>query len=252
MRIDVLTLFPGYFDGLLQASLLGKAISRGDLEIRAHQLRDWATDRHLSVDDSPYGGGHGMVMKVEPLVAALEALARPETHRILLSARGRRLTQAGVQALAGRPHLLLVCGRYEGVDERVGGWIDEELCIGDYVLSGGEAAAAVVIDAVARLRPGVMGNPGSLESESFSAGLLEYPQYTRPERFRDLAVPPVLLSGNHLAIERWRGEEAVRITRERRADLLDTAPVPQPHSEDAPRRDENSDAAAPLRPGPSR
>ncbi len=226
MRIDILTLFPGYFQGLLQTSLLGKALARGDLEIEAHQLRDWAKDRHHTMDDTPYGGGHGMVMKVEPVVAAIEALTRPETHRILLSARGHRFSQAAAQRLAGRGHLLLVCGRYEGVDERVSGWIDEELCVGDYVLSGGEAGTAVVIDAVARLLPGVMGNPGSLESESFTGGLLEYPQYSRPEIFRGQAVPPVLLSGNHAEIERWRRNEAERITRERRADLLERPPLP--------------------------
>lgn len=221
-RIDVVTIFPEFFSGMLGASLLGKAIARGDLEVGLHQLRDWARDKHRTVDDTPYGGGRGMVMKIEPLVAAIEAVSRPGAIRILMSARGRRFTQARAWELAsaGRP-IVLVCGRYEGVDERIVDHVDEQLCIGDYVLSGGEVAAAVVIDAVARLVPGVVGNRESLVEESFAEGLLEYPQYTRPEAFRGARVPEVLLSGHHGDVARWRREQALAATRAVRPDLLE-------------------------------
>jgi tRNA (guanine37-N1)-methyltransferase len=225
MRIDVLTLFPEFFSGMLEASLLGKSIARGLVQVVLHQIRDYATDRHRTVDDTPYGGGHGMVMKAEPIVRALEDVAPPGARRILLSARGERFTQERARKLAALDAgFVLVCGRYEGVDERVDAFVDEQLCVGDYVLSGGEAAAAVVIDAVARLVPGVLGNVGSLAEESFAAGLLEYPQYTRPESFRGMPVPEVLLSGNHADIARWRREAAEALTRARRPDLssLDT------------------------------
>lgn len=221
MRIDVLTLFPGFFSGFLESSLLGKAIEKGLLDVELHQIRDWATDKHHTVDDTPYGGGHGMVMKVEPLVAAIEAVAKPGARRILLSARGPRLTQARAKELAALPHLVLLCGRYEGVDERVADYIDEEVCIGDYVLSGGEAGALVLIDAVSRLVPGVLGNPESLTTESFSEPLLEYPQYTRPEVFRGKGVPDILLSGNHAAVDAWRREQSIERTKRVRPDLLD-------------------------------
>jgi len=219
MRIDVLTLFPGFFSGFLESSLLGKAIEKGLVRIDVHQIRDWSTDKHRTVDDTPYGGGHGMVMKVEPLVAALEAVSKPGARRLLLSARGPRLTQRHVRELAALPHLVVLCGRYEGVDERVTAFIDEEICIGDYVLSGGEAGAVVLIDAVSRLVPGVLGNPESLTTESFSEDLLEYPQYTRPETFRGRGVPDILLSGNHAAIDKWRHEQSVERTRRVRPDL---------------------------------
>jgi len=235
MRIDVLTIFPEYFSGVLSTSLLGKAVARGTLEVHLHQLRDWTTDKHRTVDDTPYGGGHGMVMKIEPLALALEAISPPGAHRVLFSARGHRFTQAVAHRLAGLPSLVLVCGRYEGVDERIGSFIDEQLCIGDYVLSGGEAAAAVVIEAVSRLIPGVIGNEGSLHEECFAAGLLEYPQYTRPEVFREQRVPDVLLSGNHAEIARWRRAQAEAATTERRPDMLtgsgapaDSAPASEP------------------------
>lgn len=221
MRIDVLSLFPSFFTGPLEASLLGKAIEKSLLRVDVHQLRDWAPGKHRMVDDTPYGGGHGMVLKVEPTVAALESVSGADSHRILLSARGTRLTQARAQELAALPHLVLLCGRYEGVDERVSSFVDEEVCIGDYVLSGGEAGALVLIDAVARLLPGVMGNPDSLSTESFNENLLEYPQYTRPEVFRGMAVPDILLSGNHGAVETWRREQALERTRRARPDLLD-------------------------------
>lgn len=225
LRIDVLTLFPSFFDGPLEASLLGKAIEKKLLRVDVHQLRDWAAGKHRMVDDTPYGGGHGMVLKVEPAVAALESISNTDSHRILLSARGTRLTQARAQELADLPHLVLLCGRYEGVDERVSSFVDEEVCIGDYILSGGEAGALVLIDAVARLLPGVLGNPGSLSTESFNEDLLEYPQYTRPEVFRGMAVPEILLSGNHAAVEAWRREQALERTRRARPDLLPPGPT---------------------------
>lgn len=220
MRIDVLTLFPEFFRGVLETSLLGKSISRGLLEVVLHQIRDYTTDRHRTVDDTPYGGGHGMVMKAEPIVRAIEAVAPAGARRILLSPRGDLFTQERARELAALDSgFVLVCGRYEGVDERVDAFVDAQLCVGDYVLSGGETAAAVIIDAVVRLVPGVVGNVGSLAEESFSEGLLEYPQYTRPETFRGLPVPEVLLSGNHAEIARWRREAAETRTRTRRPDL---------------------------------
>ena len=222
MRIDVITIFPEYFEGILRASLIGKGIAAGRLDIRLHQLRDWTHDKHRTVDDTPYGGGHGMVMKIEPLVAALEEVAGPSASKYLLAARGLPFTQARAQELAEVEQLVLVCGRYEGVDERLADYIDGQLGIGDYVLNGGEAAAAVVIDAVTRLVPGIVGNPGSLETESFSDGLLEHPQSTRPEEFRGASVPEVLLSGNHAEIDKWRREQAEQDTRARRPDLLET------------------------------
>jgi tRNA (guanine37-N1)-methyltransferase len=228
MRIDVITLFPEYFSGVLSASLLGKALARGDLEVHLHQLRDFAAGKHRIVDDAPYGGGRGMVMKVEPLVGALEAIAEPGARRILLSARGAPFTQARAGELAACAQVVLVCGRYEGVDERFTAYVDEQLCIGDYVLSGGEAAAAVVIDAVARLVPGVVGNEESLVEESFAKGLLEYPQYTRPEVFRGARVPEVLLSGNHAEVARWRRQAALAATEAVRPDLLAAEPSTAP------------------------
>lgn len=220
MKIDVLTLFPEFFSGFLSSSLLGKAIEKSLIEVELRQIRDWATNKHKSVDDTPYGGGHGMVMKVEPLVAALEAVSTPESHRILFAARGQPLTQRRARELAAKTHLVLLCGRYEGVDERVTQYVDEEICVGDYVLAGGEAAAVVLIDAVSRLVPGVLGNPGSLETESFSKPLLEYPQYTRPEEFRGSRVPDILLSGNHAAVDEWRRARSVERTKRIRPDLL--------------------------------
>jgi len=192
--------------------------------VSLHQVRDYAPGRHLQVDDVPYGGGQGMVMKPEPLVAAIEHVAGAERpRRILLAARGRRFDQRRAAALAREESLLLVCGRYEGVDERVSGWVDEELSIGDYVLSGGDLAALVVLDAIARLLPGVLGNEASAPDDSFATGLLEHPQYTRPWTFRDASVPEVLGSGDHAAIRRWRREQSLRITLARRPDLLCTA-----------------------------
>jgi tRNA (guanine37-N1)-methyltransferase len=222
MRFHLLTLFPEFFTSALASTMLQKAQERGAVEFLLHNIRDYAEDKHRVTDDAPYGGGQGMVMKPEPVVAALEALdtGAERQWRVLLSPQGHPLTQERAAALARRPALALVCGRYEGVDERVRHFVDEELSIGDFILSGGEAAALVVIDAVSRLVPGVLGCESSAADESFSQGLLEYPQYTRPPEFRGLVVPEVLRSGDHRAIARWRRQEALRRTYERRPDLL--------------------------------
>jgi tRNA (guanine37-N1)-methyltransferase len=223
MRIDVLTLFPEMFEHTLQASLLGKAREKGLLTVATTQIRDFATDRHHTVDDAPFGGGPGMVMKCEPLYAAIESLRdRNSLDRvILLSPRGRRLTQALVRELAQAPDLVLVCARYEGVDERVSqGIITDEISIGDYVLSGGELPAMVLIEAMSRMLPGVIGDWESVETDSFYTGILGPPQYTRPPEFRGVEVPAILREGNHAAIRRWRRKEALRVTRARRPDLL--------------------------------
>lgn len=222
MRIDVLTIFPDIFQSPLRESLLGKAIERGVLDVRVHDIRDHATDKHRQVDDESYGGGPGMVMKPEPIFAAVEALEPDPKRVLLLSPAGRRLDQALVRELAAESWLVLVAGRYEGVDERVvEGLGAEEISIGDYVLSGGEVPALVVLEAVTRLVPGVIGREGSHERDSFGQdGLLDHPHYTRPMEFRGMTVPEVLLSGDHAAIERWRREAAREKTRRNRPDLL--------------------------------
>jgi tRNA (guanine37-N1)-methyltransferase len=228
MQFEIITLFPELFDSFLSASLLGKAIESGVLEVFRTSPRDFGVGRHKSVDDSPYGGGPGMVLRPEPLAGAIEhaEAARGPCHRVLLSPQGRLFDQARARALAAQPRLMLICGRYEGVDERVAtAFAHEVLGIGDYVLAGGELAAAVVIEACARLVPGVIGKPESAEDESFSRGRLEYPHYTRPPEFRGLAVPDVLLSGDHQAIAQWRRREALRRTLERRPDLLERQPL---------------------------
>lgn len=223
MRFSILTLFPEFFRSPFAATMLQKGQERGALQFDLVDVRVFATDKHAITDEPPYGGGSGMVMKVEPVVRALESLApvagRPP-RRILLSPRGRRFDQAAAARLAREPALALVCGRYEGIDERVANFVDEELSIGDFVLSGGEPAAIVVVDAVGRLVPGVLGCADSASEESFGDGILEYPQYTRPPEFRGLAVPPVLLSGDHGAIARWRRREALRRTSATRPDLV--------------------------------
>jgi len=230
LRIDVLTLFPGLFGPFLEESILGSAVRRGLLAVEAHDLRAWTKDRHRTVDDAPYGGGPGMVMKPEPLVAAIEALAGPKAPErkarvVLLSPQGEKLDQARLAELALETHLVLVCGRYEGVDQRaIDLAVDLELSIGDYVLAGGEIPALVVIEGISRLLPGVVGNPESVVSESFQAGLLEGPHYTRPPVFGGLAVPEVLRSGDHGAVARWRAERSRERTRTRRPELLATAP----------------------------
>ncbi len=227
LNFTVITIFPQMFASSLGHSILKKAQEKNLISIRLVDLRDYTFDRHRTTDDSPYGGGHGMVMKVEPLVAAIEAVRQnARTARvILLSPKGRVFTQKDAARLACEAEIVLVCGRYEGVDARVDSFINEELSIGDYTLSGGEPAATVVIDAVSRLVPGVLGNENSAAEESFSDGLLEYPQYTRPEEFRGMKVPDVLLSGDHDRIKRWRREMSLQLTRERRPDLFANAPV---------------------------
>jgi tRNA (guanine37-N1)-methyltransferase len=223
MRIDVLTIFPGIFESPLRESLLGKAIASGILDVRVHDIRDHATDRHRSTDDESYGGGPGMVMKPEPVFAAVEALGAGERRSILLSPAGRRLDQALVRDLALERWLVLICGRYEGVDERVvDGLPAEEISIGDYVLSGGEVPALVLLEAVTRLVPGVIGREESHERDSFGPdGVLDHPHYTRPAEFRGMTVPKVLRSGDHAEIERWRREAALEKTRRNRPDLLE-------------------------------
>ncbi len=221
MKVDVLTLFPGMFAGPLDESIIKRAREAGLLDLRIHQLRDYTHDRHKTVDDRPFGGGPGMLLKPEPIFEAVEAVAQEDTRVILLSPAGRPFTQAVARELAQLPHLLLITGHYEGFDERIReGLADDELSIGDYVLTNGALPAMVVIDAVARLLPGALGHDQSANEESFSHGLLEYPQYTRPAEFRGQKVPEVLLSGNHAAIARWREEQARERTRIRRPDLL--------------------------------
>ena len=224
MKVHLLTIFPELFGGPLATGPIRIAREKGLLDVAVHNLRDYATDKHCVVDDVPYGGGQGMVMKPEPLVAAIEHVAAADApRRILLAAGGARFSHAKAAELAAQPSLLLICGRYEGVDARIAPVVDEEISIGDYVLSGGELAALVVLDAVVRLLPGVLGNEASAADDSFSTGLLEGPQYTRPAEFRGAPVPDVLLSGDHAAVARWRREESLRTTLARRPDLLETA-----------------------------
>ncbi|MFO1464793.1 MAG: tRNA (guanosine(37)-N1)-methyltransferase TrmD [bacterium] len=223
-RFDILSLFPEALRPYLQASLLGKAEEKGLVQFQLHQLRDYALDKHRRVDDEVYGGGEGMVMKPEPLVAAIEAISKDyrKGRVIYLSPQGRVLDQKVVRELSEYEELLLLCGRYEGVDERVlEGWIDEEISLGDFVLCGGEVAALAVVEAVTRLVPGVVGKEASLREESFADGLLEYPHYTRPPVFQGRSVPEILLQGNHGEIEKWRRREALRRTLQKRPDLLE-------------------------------
>jgi tRNA (guanine37-N1)-methyltransferase len=225
VKVDIVTIFPGFFASPLATGLLGKAGERGLVEVRLHDLRDWATDRHRSVDDAPFGGGAGMVMLPGPWFDALDALeAEGPARVVLLAPDGQRFDHATARRLAGEPRLILCCGRYEGIDERVRSRVHEVVSIGDFVLAGGETAALVVLEAVARLVPGVMGNAASAAEESFAAGLLEYPQYTRPSVYRGLEVPAVLRSGDHGAIERWRRAQALDRTRRVRPDLLERDP----------------------------
>jgi tRNA (guanine37-N1)-methyltransferase len=219
MRVDVFTIFPAYLDGPLRSSLLGRARERGLVDVRVHDPREHTTDPHRSVDDTPFGGGAGMVMTPEPLFAAVEAV-EPPRPLLLLSAAGRPFDQRLAERLAQRDGFSLVCGRYEGVDQRADHLCDDEVSVGDYVLAGGEAAGLVVIAGVARLVPGVMGNTESTDDESCGAGLLEYPQYTRPADFRGWPVPEALRSGDHALIARWRRAQALRRTLDRRPDLL--------------------------------
>ncbi len=226
MRIDILTLFPGMFSGPLTESILKRAQEKGLLSLHLHNIRDYTSDKHHTTDDAPYGGGGGMVMLVEPLVRAVEDVRGADQGApvILLTPQGRVFTQRVAYELAAHERLILICGRYEGVDERVRQLVvTDEISIGDYVLTGGELAAMVIVDAVTRLIPGVLGARWGAEEDSHAMGLLEYPHYTRPPVFRGLAVPDVLLSGDHQAVARWRRREAIRRTWERRPDLLLTA-----------------------------
>jgi len=222
MHIDILTLFPAMFEGPLTESILKRARERGLLSVHLHNIRDYATDKHHTVDDTPYGGGGGMVMMPEPLVAAVEDVrGEADVPVILLTPQGRVFTQRVAQELAAHPRIMLLCGRYEGVDERVRQLvITDEISIGDYVLTGGELAAMVMVDAMARLVPGVLGARWGAEEDSHAMGLLEYPHYTRPAVFRGLEVPEVLQSGDHGAVDVWRRREAIRRTWQRRPDLL--------------------------------
>ncbi len=215
------TIFPGVVEAPLRGSLLGRAIGAGVLEVRVHDLRQWSVDRHRTVDDAPFGGGPGMVMKPEPFFAGVESLDPDRGRVLLMSPAGRRLDQELVRALSSEPHLTILCGRYEGVDERVvDGLPAEEISIGDYVLSGGELPALVLIEAVTRLVPGVIGKEASHEQDSFSAaGLLDHPHYTRPQEFHGMSVPEVLVSGNHGEVDRWRRDAAIEKTRRNRPDL---------------------------------
>jgi tRNA (guanine37-N1)-methyltransferase len=225
LEIEILTLFPAIVDGPLAQSIPGRIQEQGLATIRVHDLREWGLGRHRSVDDAPYGGGAGMILRPEPVAAALEAVRRPDSVVILLDPAGEVFRQARASDLAARTHLVFLCPRYEGVDERIRSLVDLELSIGDYVLTGGELPALVIIDSVIRLLPGAIEDASTVE-ESFSNGLLEYPQYTRPPTFQGMAVPAILTSGDHGAVDRWRHEQAVERTRQRRPDLLGDAPDP--------------------------
>lgn len=225
MRIKIITIFPELFPAFLGTSLVGKAVENGALEVSVHDLRDFTTDRHRTVDDEPFGGGRGMVMKAPPWIRAVEELAKAgRSWRILLTPQGGRLAEAKVRELADRSELVLLCGRYEGIDERVRlTVVDEEISIGDYVLSGGELPAMVLIEAISRQIPGVVGCSDSVERDSFRHGLLEFPQYTRPREVAGLGVPEILLSGDHAAIQAWRERQALEATLRKRPDLLPSA-----------------------------
>lgn len=221
MKIDVITLFPEMFSGPMDVSIVGRARKAGLLDLRLQNLRQWTHDRHKTVDDKPFGGGAGMVLKPEPIFEAVDSLADEKTHVILTAPAGRPFTQAIARELAQKEHLLFICPSYEGVDDRVcEALVDDELSIGDYVLTNGGLPAMVMIDAITRLLPGALGDDESAKDESFSHGLLEYPHYTRPAEFRGMKVPDILLSGHHAEIEKWRAEQSKRRTAERRPDLL--------------------------------
>jgi tRNA (guanine37-N1)-methyltransferase len=243
MQIDIVSLFPECIEPLLTTSIVGRAVEGGLVRVRIRSPRQFGIGRHLKVDDTPYGGGSGMVMRVDCIVACMESLdgdreGGAAAHRVLLTPQGERLVQRHLHDLAAKPALLLVCGRYEGFDERVRSFVDQEISLGDFVVAGGEVAAMAIVEGVARLLPGVLGNEASATEESHSlssGGILEYPQYTRPAEFRGNGVPEVLLGGNHGEIARYRGEQALQRTRERRPDLLDVdKTLPQPSR--SPRR----------------
>jgi len=225
MRMDVLTLFPEMFEGVFNSSILGKAQEKGIVQLRAHNFREHANNKHNTVDDYPYGGGGGMVLKAEPIFSAVESLIEenaPKPRVILMCPQGERYSQAKAEELANEEHLIFICGHYEGYDERIREFlVTDELSVGDYVLTGGELPAMTIIDSVARLLPGVLGNETSAVTDSFSTGLLEYPHYTRPADFRGMKVPDILLSGHHANVEAWRKQQSLRRTLERRPDLLE-------------------------------
>src|SRR5579872_734514 len=223
LRIDILTLFPDYFQGPFTVSMVKRATAKRALDLRVHDLRKFTTDKHHTADDVPYGGGAGMVMKPEPLVKALTALkkGRKKVKTLLMSPQGKRFNHPKAMELSREKALILVCGHYEGLDERVMKYIDEEVSLGDFVMTGGEPAAAVIVDSLMRFLPGVVGDMRSVEKDSFFNGLLDYPHYTRPRSFKGMAVPEVLLSGNHAHIERWRKKESLRNTLLKRPDLLE-------------------------------
>lgn len=226
MKFDILTLFPGMFDGPFGESIIRRAVESGLIEISLHNIRDYTRDRHKTTDDAPYGGGAGMVMKVEPIAECIEAIKarRPSSRVVLTTPRGTPLDHAVAARLAAEDGLIIICGRYEGVDERVRElFVDDEISLGDFVLTGGEIAAMALVDSVSRLIPGVLGSSESASADSFSDGLLEYPQYTRPPRFRGMDVPDVLLSGNHREIDLWRRHQSLQRTRTIRPDLLTRA-----------------------------
>jgi len=224
LRIDVLTLFPEMFDGVMNSSIMARASEHGILEFHAHNIRDWSENKHKNTDDYPFGGGAGMVMMAQPIYSAMESvLGYQKARRILMSPRGRMLTPELARELAKEERLVLLCGHYEGIDERVNEIIDEEISIGDYVLTGGELPAMVLIDCVSRFIPGVLGSAESAEDESFGDGLLEYPQYTRPAEFRGMKVPEILLGGHHANIAKWRRQQSLKKTFEMRPDLLEKA-----------------------------
>ena len=223
MKFDILTLFPGMFSGPFDESIISRAKDKQLIDISLHNIRDWATDRHQTADDAPYGGGAGMVMKVEPLAAAIRSVKsmNPGSTVVLTSPQGRRLTHQVASELAGKKGLIIVCGRYEGIDERIRTlFAEDDVSLGDFVLSGGEIAAMAILDAVTRLIPGVLGSSESAKTDSFGDGLLEYPHYTRPPEFEGMTVPETLLSGNHELIRKWRRKESLRRTRELRPDLF--------------------------------
>jgi tRNA (guanine37-N1)-methyltransferase len=234
MRFDVVTIFPAMIEQAVAAGIVGRAIDRGTLSVTVHDLRAFTTDRHRVVDDVPYGGGPGMVLKPEPICRALDTIENDGGGRplvVLTSPQGVRFSQAVAERLAAAARLVVICGRYEGVDERIRARVDEEISIGDYVLSGGELAALVIVDAVARLVPGVVGDEQSVAEDSFSRGLLDFPHYTRPAEWNGAKVPDVLLSGNHAAIRRWRKREALARTYARRPDLLAGAALDEEEQE---------------------
>ncbi|MBF0217183.1 MAG: tRNA (guanosine(37)-N1)-methyltransferase TrmD [Candidatus Omnitrophica bacterium] len=222
MKIDILTLFPGMFAGALNESMLKIAAKKGLADIELHNIRKWTHDRHKTADDKPFGGGPGMVMKVEPIYEALEALRTADSHVVLVTPQGEKFSQQAARELSGCKHLILICGHYEGFDERIRTLVDREISIGDYILTCGEIPAMVLCDAIVRLIPGVLGSEGCLDEESFESGMLEYPQYTRPASYKGMQVPEVLLCGDPKKIKEWQREEALKRTLERRPDLLVT------------------------------